>query len=116
MLIYAQTTFFVTSFFNFDAKNIFQVGYCFAILYMHARVACGPSSKKYDNLCRQNEAQFKNTKTKILFHHTEIYCTVYTVRKMDPILRSIQRMLQTQLSMVRKFTLWQLRRYSVKHS
>jgi hypothetical protein len=30
---------------------------------------------------------------------------VYTVRKMDPILRSIQRMLQTQLSMARKFTL-----------
>jgi hypothetical protein len=36
----------------------------------------------------------------------------YTVRKMDPILRSIQRMLQTQFSMARKFTLRQLRRYS----
>ncbi len=34
----------------------------------------------------------------------------YTVRKMDPILRSIQRMLQTQLSMARKFTLQPYRR------
>ncbi len=40
----------------------------------------------------------------------------YTVRKMDPILRSIQRMLQTQLSMARKFMLRLLRRYSVMHS
>jgi hypothetical protein len=34
----------------------------------------------------------------------------YTVRKMDPILRSIQRMLQTQLSMARKFTVQPYRR------
>jgi hypothetical protein len=40
----------------------------------------------------------------------------HSVRKMDPILRSIQRMLQTQITMVRKFTLRQLRKYSVKHS
>jgi hypothetical protein len=41
---------------------------------------------------------------------------LHTVRKMDPILRSIQRMLQTQRSMARKFMLRQLRRYSVMHS
>ncbi len=34
----------------------------------------------------------------------------YTVRKMDPILRSIQRMLQTQLFMARKSTLQPYRR------
>jgi hypothetical protein len=34
----------------------------------------------------------------------------HTVRKMDPILRSIQRMLQTQLSMAPKFTLQLYRR------
>jgi hypothetical protein len=40
----------------------------------------------------------------------------YTVRKMDLILRSIERMLQTQLSMARRFKLQVLRRYSVKFS
>ncbi len=40
----------------------------------------------------------------------------YTVRKMDLILRRIQRMLQTQLSMDRRITLIRLRRYSVKLS
>jgi hypothetical protein len=40
----------------------------------------------------------------------------HTVRKNDIILRSIERMLQTQLSMARKFPLWRLRRYSVKYS
>jgi hypothetical protein len=35
---------------------------------------------------------------------------------MDPILRSMQRMMQTQLSMACKFTLRQLCRYSLKHS
>ncbi len=41
---------------------------------------------------------------------------MYTVRKNDIILRSIERMLQTQLSMARKFPLWRLRRYSIKFS
>jgi hypothetical protein len=41
---------------------------------------------------------------------------VYTVRKNDIILRSIEQMLQTQLSMARKCPLWRLRRYSVKYS
>jgi hypothetical protein len=40
----------------------------------------------------------------------------YTVRKMDLILRSIERMLQTQLSMARRFKLQVLRRYNVKFS
>ncbi len=35
---------------------------------------------------------------------------IYTVRKMDPILRWIQRRLQMQLSMARKFTLQPYRR------
>ncbi len=35
---------------------------------------------------------------------------------MDLILRSIERMLQTQLSMARKFKLQVLRRYNVKFS
>jgi hypothetical protein len=38
-----------------------------------------------------------------------------TLRKMHLILRSIERMLQVQCSMARKFSLWRLRRYSVKH-
>ncbi len=44
------------------------------------------------------------------FHHGGGVCFLglYTVRKMDPILRSIQRMLQTQLSMAHQFTLRQL--------
>jgi hypothetical protein len=37
-----------------------------------------------------------------------------TVRKMDLILRSIERMLKMQFSMARKFTLQPLRRYDVK--
>ncbi len=41
---------------------------------------------------------------------------IYTVRKMDLILRSIERMLQTQLSMARRFKLPVLRRYNVKFS
>jgi hypothetical protein len=41
-------------------------------------------------------------------------CSHYTVRKMDLILRSIERMLQTQLSMARRFKLQVLRRYDVK--
>jgi hypothetical protein len=40
----------------------------------------------------------------------------YTVRKMDLILRSIQGRPQMQFSMVRKFKLQLLRRYSVKFS
>jgi hypothetical protein len=40
----------------------------------------------------------------------------YTVRKMDLILRSIQRRPQMQFSMARKFPLNPLRRYSVMHS
>ncbi len=39
----------------------------------------------------------------------------YTVQKNDAIFRAIERMLQTQLSMARKFQLWRLHRYSVKH-
>ncbi len=39
-----------------------------------------------------------------------------TVRKKDLILRSIERRPQMQFSMLRKFPLWQLRRYSVKYS
>ncbi len=55
--------------------------------------------------------------------HTKfMYCTTggysllssHTVPKNDIIVRSIERMLQTQLSMARKFPLWRLRRYSVK--
>ncbi len=42
--------------------------------------------------------------------------TFHTVRKMDLILRSIERMLQTQLSMARRFKLQVLRRYDVKFS
>jgi hypothetical protein len=38
----------------------------------------------------------------------------HTVHKMDLILRSIERMLQTQLSMARRFKLQVLRRYDVK--
>jgi hypothetical protein len=41
---------------------------------------------------------------------------LYTVCKMDLILRSIERMLQTQLSMARSFKLQVLRRYTVKFS
>jgi hypothetical protein len=37
---------------------------------------------------------------------------LHTVRKMDLILRSIERMLQTQLSMARRFKLQVLRRYN----
>ncbi len=37
-----------------------------------------------------------------------------TVRKMDLILRSIERMLQMQLSMARRFKIQVLRRYNVK--
>jgi hypothetical protein len=40
----------------------------------------------------------------------------HTVRKKDLILRSIERRPQMQFSMVRKFPLWRLRRYSVKYS
>jgi hypothetical protein len=40
----------------------------------------------------------------------------YTVRKKDLILRSIERRPQMQFSMVCKFPLWRLRRYSVKYS
>jgi hypothetical protein len=39
-----------------------------------------------------------------------------TVRKMNLILHSIERMLQTQLSMARRFKLQVLRRYNVKFS
>ncbi len=38
----------------------------------------------------------------------------HTVRKMDPILRSIERRPQMQFSMARRFKLQLLRRYSVK--
>ncbi len=38
-----------------------------------------------------------------------------TVRKKDLILHSIERRPQMQFSMARKFPLWRLRRYSVKH-
>ncbi len=48
-----------------------------------------------------------------LINRSFFYCTV---RKFDIILRSIERMLQTQLSMARKFPPWRLRRYSVKFS
>ena len=41
---------------------------------------------------------------------------ICTVRKKDIILRSIERRPQMQFSMVRKFPLWRLRRYSVKFS
>ena len=41
---------------------------------------------------------------------------MYTVRKKDLILRSIERRPQMQFSMAHKFPLWRLRRYSVKHS
>jgi hypothetical protein len=41
---------------------------------------------------------------------------IYTVRKKYLILRSIERRPQMQFSMVRKFPLWRLRRYSVKYS
>ncbi len=40
----------------------------------------------------------------------------HTVRKKNLILRSIERRPQMQFSMVRKFPLWRLRRYSVKYS
>ncbi len=40
----------------------------------------------------------------------------HTVRNMDLILRSIERILQTQLSMARNFKLQVLRRYNVKFS
>jgi hypothetical protein len=40
----------------------------------------------------------------------------YTIRKMDLIIRSIERMLQTQLSMACRFKLQMLRRYNVKFS
>ncbi len=43
-------------------------------------------------------------------------CKDHTVRKMDLILCSIERMLQTQLSMARRFKLQVLRRYNVKFS
>jgi hypothetical protein len=50
-------------------------------------------------------------------HKSYQVCTcLCTVRKNDIILRSIERMLQTQLSMTRKFPLWRLRRYSVMFS
>jgi hypothetical protein len=39
---------------------------------------------------------------------------MYTVRKMGLKLRSIERMLKMQFSVVRKFTLRPLRRYDVK--
>ncbi len=42
--------------------------------------------------------------------------SVCTVRKKDLILRSIERRPQMQFSMVCKFPLWRLRRYSVKYS
>jgi hypothetical protein len=45
------------------------------------------------------------------FEHFFLFTTHCTVRKNDIILRSIERMLQTQLSMARKFPLWRLRRY-----
>jgi hypothetical protein len=45
-----------------------------------------------------------------------VFSTDYTVRKIDLILRSIERMLQTQLSMARRFKLQVLRRYNVKFS
>jgi hypothetical protein len=41
---------------------------------------------------------------------------LYTVRKKALILRSIERRPQMQFSMARKFPLWPLRRYDVKHS
>ncbi len=41
-------------------------------------------------------------------------CIPYTVRKMDLILRSLERMLKMQFSMARNFTLHPLRRYDVK--
>ncbi len=41
---------------------------------------------------------------------------VYTVRKMDFIICSIEQMLKMQFSMARKFTLQPLRRYDVKPS
>ncbi len=44
----------------------------------------------------------------------EVKGRIHTVRKMDLILRSIERMLQTQLSMARRFKLHVLRRYNVK--
>jgi hypothetical protein len=43
-----------------------------------------------------------------------IFYSLYIVRKMDLILRSIERMLKTQLSMARNFTLQPLRRHDVK--
>ncbi len=43
-----------------------------------------------------------------------IFMCTHTVRQIDLILRSIERMLQTQLSMARRFKLQLLRRYNVK--
>jgi hypothetical protein len=45
-----------------------------------------------------------------------MYNCACTVRKKDLILRSIERMLQMQFSMARKFPLSQLGRYNIKHS
>ncbi len=52
------------------------------------------------------------------FRHQACYSLLpaNTVRKMDLNLRSIERMLQTQLSMARRFKLQVLRRYNVKFS
>ncbi len=52
----------------------------------------------------------------LLLWNTLLRIFTHTVRKMDLILRSIERMLQTQLSMARRFKLQVLRRYSVKFS
>ncbi len=55
--------------------------------------------------------------SKILTPHPPLRpASVYTVRKKDLILRSIERRPQMQFSMVRKFPLWRLRRYSIKYS
>jgi hypothetical protein len=55
-----------------------------------------------------------DSQTPALYLHT-VYVG-HTVRKKDLILRSLERRLQMQFSMARKFPLWPLRRYNVKHS
>ncbi len=51
-----------------------------------------------------------------LWQKSHPWAKTSTVRKMDLILRSIERMLQTQLSMARRFKLQVLRRYNIKFS
>jgi hypothetical protein len=115
--------------------HIFSEFYFVSAFFTTREVACSSSClarsqaaticicRKKDEIVKQRRIQFQRAHVIILLCKLLLgFCRLllsweghrHTVRKMDLILRSIERMLRTQRSMARKFKLQVLRRYNVK--